>query len=261
MTNDATGGSPLHDDLIEMLEVTRAGEREIFALLEPSVRDAPARIGEWSAKDLLAHLAAWRGVEAERLRTGVRDLQPDTAEGDARAATDDEANARIQARRSGWSWEQVAADAEASLDDLEALIRTTSAEALTRSDELVAGIGANGANHAIAHLGDVAALAGEEAQARFRTFGDRIEAILLRGRIPDRDVGVMLYNVACYRRPRRTVGRCTAAAQGCRSSAARTSSSGPARTATWRRCARSWRRSPGPDRRPRPVARVSAPAR
>lgn len=198
MTNEAAGGSPLQDDLIEMLEATRAAEREIFALLEPPVRDAPARIGEWSAKDLLAHLAAWRGVEAERLRTGVRDLQPDTAEGDARAATDDEANARIQARRAGWSWERVAADAEASIDALEAQIRPTSAEDLTRSDQLVAGIGGNGANHAIAHLGEAAALAGDEAQRRFRAFTDRIEAILLQGRLPDRDAGVMLYNVACF---------------------------------------------------------------
>ena len=198
MTNDAAGGSPLHDDLIEMLEATRAAEREIFALLDPSVRDAPGRVGEWSAKDLLAHLAAWRGVEAERLRTGVRDLQPDTAEGDTRAATDDEANARIQARRGSWAWEQVAAEAEASIDALEAQVRTTSGETLSRADQLVAGIGANGANHAIAHLGEAAALAGDEAQGRFRAFADRIEAILLRGRLPDRDVAVMLYNVACF---------------------------------------------------------------
>ena len=198
MTNDAAGGSPLHDDLIEMLEATRAAEREIFALLEPSVRDAPGRIGDWSAKDLLAHLAAWRGVEAERLRTGTRELQPDMADGDAPAATDDEANARIQTRRASWSWEQVAAEAEASIDALEAQVRTTSGEDLSRADQLVAGIGANGANHAIAHLGEAAALAGDEAETRFRAFADRIEQILLRGRLPDRDAAVMLYNVACF---------------------------------------------------------------
>ncbi len=198
MTTDATGTSPLHDDLIEMLEETRAAEHDIFAMLEPAVRDARGRIGEWSAKDLRAHLAAWRGVEAERLRTGVRELQPDMADGDAPAASDDEANARIQARRGAWSWDQVAAEADASIDALETQVRSTSVDELNRADRLVAGIGANGANHALAHLGEVAALAGDEAGRRFRAFTDRIEAILLRGRLPDRDAAVMLYNVACF---------------------------------------------------------------
>jgi hypothetical protein len=202
MTNDAAPRSALHADLVEMLEATRAAERAVFAPMDASLRDAPRTIGEWSAKDLLAHLSAWREVEAERLRTGWHERQPAATDdggggSDAGGETEDEANARIQAERTAWSWDRVAAAAEASIDALEAAIVATSAEVLERSENLVAGIGANGANHAIAHLADAAGVAGPAAAAGFRAFEAEVEAIIVRGRIPDRDVGVMLYNLAC----------------------------------------------------------------
>lgn len=189
MVNDAPSGStPVHDDLIEMLAATRAAEHDLYAGIDPSVRDEPRRIGEWSARDVLAHLAAWRSVEARRLAG-----EPDGTGADE---SEDDANARIQADRAGWSWERVAAEADASLDALVEAISTTSEEELTRSERLVAGIGANGANHAVAHLADVAALTG--SAERFAAFAGQVEAILLRGRIPRRDAAVMLYNIACH---------------------------------------------------------------
>ncbi len=201
MTNDAARSDTLHADLVEMLEATREAERTIFGLMDPAGRDAPRSIGEWSAKDVLAHLAAWREVEAERLRTGWRDRQPADPDGDADGSaegeTGDEANARIHAERVAWSWEQVSAVAGSSIDALEAAIAATPAETLERSENLVAGIGSNGANHAIAHLADAAGVAGTAADDAFRAFEARIERIITRGRIPDRDVGVMVYNLAC----------------------------------------------------------------
>ena len=188
VTTEPTGSSPLHDDLVEMLTATRAAEHDVFDALSPDLREAPNRIGEWSAKDVRAHLAAWRSVEALRLAG-----QPDgTKEGES----DDVANARIQADRAGWSWERVAAESDASIDALIAAARSTTSDELERSDGLVAGIGANGANHALAHLADVAGLAG--AHARYATFTAAIEAIVLRGRLPERDAAVMLYNIACF---------------------------------------------------------------
>jgi hypothetical protein len=189
MVNDGPPGStPVHDDLVEMLTATRAVEHDLYARLEASLRDEARRIGEWSARDVLAHLAAWRSVEARRLAGEPDGTNPDES--------GDDANARIQAERAGWSWEKVAAEADASLDALVRAITTTSEEELGRSERLVAGIGANGANHAIAHLADVAALAG--APDRFAAFAAQVESILLRGRIPQRDAAVMLYNIACH---------------------------------------------------------------
>jgi DinB superfamily len=189
MVNSASAAaSPLHADLIEMLAATREAERDLFALLDPAVRDAPRRIGEWSAKDVLAHLAAWREVEVKRLRG-----EPD---GTAPDESDDDANARIQAERAGWTWEQVVAAAESSIDELAAAIGDTSAQALAESDGLVAGIGSNGANHAMSHLSDVAGLA--DGGARFGAFAQRIQEILERGHLPDRDAAVMIYNLGCH---------------------------------------------------------------
>jgi hypothetical protein len=201
MAGETAEGGTLHADLVEMLEATRDAERAIYGLLDPDVRDAPRTIGDWSAKDVLAHLASWREVETERLRTGWRDRQaagtPGSSPENQAGETEDDVNARVQAERASWSWERVAENAEASIDALEAAIAATSAETLQRSDNAVAGIGANGANHALGHLPEVADLAGADAAPRLHAFERRIEAILGRGRIADRDVGVMIYNLAC----------------------------------------------------------------
>lgn len=189
MVNTPAGGqTPLHDDLVEMLELTRAVERDLFGAVPASGREVAGRIGAWSTKDVWAHLAAWRSVEARRL-AGLPD---GTNEGEP----DDEANARIQAERAQWTWDAVAAEAAASIDTLVEAIRATTAEELQKSDRLVAGIGANGANHAIAHLADVAALA--DARERYAEYATSVEGILLRGRLPERDGAVMLYNLACH---------------------------------------------------------------
>jgi DinB superfamily len=182
------GTTPVHDDLVEMLAATREVEHDLFAAMTPELRDAPRRIGEWSARDVLAHLAAWRSVEARRLAG-----EPD---GTSTDESEDDANARIQAERAAWSWERVCAEADASIDALMAGIVSTSEEDLARSERLVAGIGGNGVNHAIAHLADVAALPGRAD--RFAAFARQVEAILLRGRIGQRDAAVMLYNIACH---------------------------------------------------------------
>jgi hypothetical protein len=188
MVNEGASDTPLHDDLVAMLTATRAAEHDLFGMLDPTLRDQPRRIGEWSARDVLAHLAAWRSVEARRLAG-----EPD---GTGEDESEDDANARIQAERAAWSWERVANEADTSIDALVAGIADTSEDELSRSDRLVAGIGSNGANHAIAHLADVAALGG--GGERFAAFAQDVEAILLRGRIPPRDAAVMLYNLACH---------------------------------------------------------------
>lgn len=196
MADEATPAGTIHDDLFEMLEATRVAERAIYEALDPPVREAPGTIGDWSAKDVLAHLAAWREVEAERLRTGWHDRTHDGADEPA-GETEDDASARIQAERAAWTWQHVADAANTSLDELQSAIAATPAEILERSEHMTAGIGAHGADHALAHLADVANLAGPAAEPPFSAFERRIEAILRRGRIPERDVGVLLYNLGC----------------------------------------------------------------
>lgn len=189
--------TPLQRDLIAMLWAMRAAERDLFAQLEPELREAPQGGGDpWSPKDVQAHLAAWRGIEARRLLASAGMPAEAATDDPAPEAPIDEANARLQARHAAVSWDQAAALADASVEDLLGAIRVSSTEALCECGDLAAGIGANGINHAIGHLGDIARLVGGED--RFGAFVDEVEAVLRRGHLPTRDSGVMLYNIACH---------------------------------------------------------------
>jgi len=110
----------------------------------------------------------------------------------------DESNAMLQARHAGWSWEAVDREAEASVEALLDAIGHSSNDVLCECDEWsVAGIGANGVNHAMGHLPDIADLAG--GLERFDAYAREVETVLRRGHLPPRDSGVILYNIACQR--------------------------------------------------------------
>lgn len=174
-----------------MLRATRTAERDLFAKLPAATRDAPGAGGGWSPKDVLAHLAAWRSIEARRLDATAQSADP--------APDDpiDESNAALHDTYAGWSWEAVAQEADESVEALIEAIGRSSTEVLCECDDgAVAGIGANGANHAMGHLPEIAHLvAGLD---RLDAFSGEVEAILDRGHLPPRDSGVILYNIACH---------------------------------------------------------------
>ena len=181
--------SPLQQDLVALLEAVRRAEHDLFGALEEAHRDEPL-IDGLRAREVRSHLAAWRSIEARRL------LGTETGDDPRPGDPIDASNARIQAERSAWSGEQAAAAADASIDELIGAIRASTNEALCECDELAAGIGANGANHAIGHLSDIARLAG--AEDRYAQLADEVEAILGGSHLMPRDSGVMLYNLACH---------------------------------------------------------------
>jgi len=189
--------SPLHVDLVAILEATRAAEHDLFAMLDEGAREAAETFGTWSAKDVRSHLAAWRSIEARRLE--ARFAGGSVTAGDpAPADPIDDSNAALQARYAGWSWEAVDREADASVDALLAAIERSSTDVLCECDDgSVAGIGSNGVNHAVGHLPEVADLAG--GLERFDGYAREIESVLRRGHLPPRDSGVILYNLACQR--------------------------------------------------------------
>ena len=189
--------SPLHEDLVALLHVTRAVERDLFAMLDAERRDAAGTIGEWSAKDVQAHLAAWRAIEARRLRASATDDPSLTAGDPATTDPEDASNARIQADHADWPWAAVADEADAATEALIGAINLSSTDLLCECEGTSAGTGANGVNHAMAHLSDIARLAGDDA--RFTRFAAEVEEILHRNHLPPRDSGTILYNVACHR--------------------------------------------------------------
>ena len=192
-----TTRSPLQADLVDMLDALRNAERDLFAMVPADQREAAGTIGEWSPKDLLAHLSAWRSVEARRLdaRASGGAASPDDPGLDEPI---DESNARLQARDRDLSWGTVAAEADTSIDALITAVDRSSTDALCECDDAsVAGIGVNGVNHAVGHLPEIAGLVG--GGARFDAFARQVETVLRAGHVPPRDSGTILYNIACAR--------------------------------------------------------------
>jgi hypothetical protein len=189
MTEPLTQPSTLRAGLIDGIQAARAAERDVLAALDPGVRDAPAPDGGWGPKDTQAHLSAWRGRMAERLRA-LRDGTDEPAEVET-----DEMNAILHAERAGWSWVQIAADADATTDDLVAEIGAAADEtiALPRISGLVMG---NGPEHTLTHLAPIAGRAGLES--RTLELADAITGIVDRGGWPSRAAAFARYNLACF---------------------------------------------------------------
>lgn len=179
-----------------MLDALRNAEHDLFAMVPPDTRETTGTIGDWSPKDVLAHLGAWRAIEARRLEARAAENGASPTDDPAPNAPIDEANAMLQARHRDLTWGAVAAEADASVDALIAAVERSSTDVLCECDDgSVAGIGANGVNHAVGHLPEIADLAG--GRARFDAFAREVETILRAGHVPPRDSGVILYNIAC----------------------------------------------------------------
>jgi len=190
-----TTRTPLQADLVAMLGALRVAERDLFGMVPPETRHTAGTFGDWSPKDVLAHLGAWRAIEARRLEARASGDGPNSDD----PATDepiDESNATLQARHRDLTWEAVVAEADASVGALIAAIDRSTTDVLCECDDgSVAGIGSNGVNHAVGHLPEIADLVG--GGTHFDIFAGEIETILRAGHVPPRDSGVILYNIAC----------------------------------------------------------------
>ena len=168
---------------------TRETERATFDAFEPADRDAPAADGGWSAKDVQAHLSAWKRHQTERLtaiREG-RDEPPDTVE-------TDEQNAVFHAERADSPWDDVRADADQAMTDLLAATQAASDETL-EEPRVSGSILGNGPEHGLAHLPAVAARVGMEA--RVTELAEAFEASL-DDDWPTRATDYARYNLACF---------------------------------------------------------------
>ena len=182
----------LRDDLVTMLTTTRAAERELFARFDPAVRDTPAAPGQWSPKDVQAHLSGWKARQVKRYQAARNGRGPDTP--DAREI--DEVNAEMHEARSGWPWEDVLAEADQVSDELVAQVQAADAAVFVGPDSLLGSTFGNGASHALEHLPQLAHQVGDESAV------DALAAELARlassGSIPERDAATLVYNLACF---------------------------------------------------------------
>jgi hypothetical protein len=184
----------LTSDLLEMLTTMRTAERDVFGALPADVRERPIRSGDWSPKDHLAHLAAWKGRQADRLAAARTGAELEDWQGE-----DDEINARLQAERSAWSWDETVADADAVHERLAAEISAIDPDLLREGERgLVDGTYGNGIFHAQQHFSWLQAAGIGIDEQRVMTFAEDIERLVRRASLPDRDRGTAIYNTACF---------------------------------------------------------------
>jgi hypothetical protein len=178
--------------LVEQLQVMRVAEREIFDSIEPEIRDRPMRPNDWSPKDHQAHLTAWKGIQAERIRATSRGEVPPFI-----GRETDEVNAELRATRADWSWPQIAAEADDVSERLESEMRAAGSGLLIASGGLIGGIFGNGASHAMTHFGWLVDAQIGVDEARVAAFVDDQERLINAEALPDSDRGIGVYNLAC----------------------------------------------------------------
>ena len=212
--------------MAEILLSTRQAERDIFGALDPAVRDAPLRDGDWSPKDHQAHLTMWKARQADRLAAArVGEELPRIEEHET-----DAVNAQLHATRADWPWEAIETEADAVSRRLADELNATDPQQLLAKPDLVDGTFGNGAFHAQQHFSWLlAADIGVEPERVLR-FGEEVERMVRDSALPDRDQAAAIYNTACFMA---TPSPCDP-----------TSWSGRSRTGTWWRCARRSTRSP-----------------
>ena len=187
----ATDPATLRTGLIDGLLASRAAEREIFDALEPAGRDAPGAEGDWSAKDVQAHLSAWRQWMVDVL-TAEREGRPDPRVADEQV---DDINARLHHERADWTWETVRADAEASAEALIAAISAASDDTIS-DPKLIGSILGDGPEHDLGHLPALAETVGLGSLVLH--LADLAEAVLDRGGWPAGSAATARYNRACF---------------------------------------------------------------
>jgi hypothetical protein len=181
------------DGLAELLRLTRHAEVDLFGGLDPAVRDAPMRPGDWSPKDVQAHLTAWKARQANRIsavRQGTEDTTPD--------GETDELNAQFHSARADWSWEAIVQEADEVGERLIRELSGLEADAVPDLSRLVNGTFGNGPFHALTHFSWVLDAGVPLDADRLAAFASQLERGVRDLGLADADAGTALYNIACF---------------------------------------------------------------
>jgi tetratricopeptide (TPR) repeat protein len=183
--------------LLDLLRLARAAEEALVAGLTDAERAEVGTLEHWSAKDVIAHLAAWKRQRAREYAAAAR--------GEDVTISDefDADNARIFAENAGKSWGAVLEDADRALDDLLASVDALSEDDLTDPQrfswrqghplaELVLG---NGLWHPYAHMIAYYRDRGQTEQAS--RMMEELVAVVEQMDAPATIRGGAVYNLAC----------------------------------------------------------------
>ena len=126
--------------LIQRVSATRDRWRRLVADVGPDRLEEPGAMGDWTFKDVAAHLTAWRRRTVDRISAAARgEAQPPSpwaAELGGEDVEDDRTNAWIHDRTKDRPAAELLAEADAIYDDLIAAIRAVSPDDLSAADRL-----------------------------------------------------------------------------------------------------------------------------
>jgi hypothetical protein len=121
-------------EILDQIRATHQPLEALLAQLDPGHMSEPGVNGDWSVKDLLAHLTWWEQHLLRRLRTGRDDLDDLYVEGvDDQSATD-RANADVFAANRDRPLVDVRADFDASYREVLAVIEAMADDTLASDD-------------------------------------------------------------------------------------------------------------------------------
>lgn len=184
--------------LTELLVRTQAEIRSFVDGLTPEERQRVGKADDWSARDLIAHLAGWQLRMADRLAElarGEDKVQPEDIDAE---------NALIWSEYSDRTWDEVllalSSGHQRLMDNLQAL----SADDLQDADRFKSqkgqpvwrSVAGNECTHPTMHLAEVYLRRGQSDRAS--KMMESLSADLARLDDSPRWVGVVRYNLACY---------------------------------------------------------------
>ncbi len=184
--------------VLDLLRQARAAEQTFVADLTDAGRNEKGTFEQWSAKDVMAHIAEWRERFAQRLAAYRRgEPLPELAD-------TDEMNAQHYGANQAKSWDQVKAENDQAFNDLVAQVSAMSdAELLDKKPYVwsegrpfLSSLITNSYNHISEHLMSYYVARGENERASnvMESFAKQLLAA-----DPPQDVkAIALYNLACF---------------------------------------------------------------
>lgn len=123
--------TPTKADVLARFEAGRAGWNALLAEVGEGRMEQPGPMGEWTFKDLVAHLTGWRERTILRLEAAARNEAPQPPPWPATLTDDDEINTWIYEQSRDRPLRDVLADSERSIDRLMAAIAALPEEDMT----------------------------------------------------------------------------------------------------------------------------------
>ena len=155
------------DQILAKIDADETAWQALVADVAPTRMEEPGPMGEWSFRDLVSHLLAWRNRTISRLQAASRGAPRPPAPWPAGVTDDDPINAWFRERDAGRSPEDLLADYAASFGRLATAVAAVPADAFIAESATSPGyfrwrdtageIESDFSGHLADHAGDVRA--------------------------------------------------------------------------------------------------------